>query len=76
MALQGSGWEGYNFKTGNIEDMFEAGIIDSAAVGESVLLDSVSLAYLLLDIDVAIMRVSRNNESNAEVDRIQQSYRI
>jgi chaperonin GroEL (HSP60 family) len=30
--------------------MFKMGIIDSAAVGESVLLDSVSLAHMLLDI--------------------------
>jgi len=30
--------------------MFEAGIVDSAVVGESVLLDSVSLAHMLLDI--------------------------
>lgn len=33
MTLRGSGWEGYNFVTGKIVDMFEAGIIDSAAVG-------------------------------------------
>lgn len=40
--------------------MFEAGVIDSAGVGESVLVDSVSLATLLLDIQVSIVRDSPN----------------
>lgn len=55
-ALSGEGWEGLNFKTGAIEDMFEAGVVDSALVGESVLVDSVSLAQLLLDVRVCIVR--------------------
>jgi chaperonin GroEL len=76
MALRGTGWEGYNFKTGKIEDMFEAGIIDSAAVGQSVLIDSISLARLLLDIEVSIVRKTKNVESNAEVDEIQSSYKL
>lgn len=44
--------------------MFQAGIIDSAAVGENVLIDSISLAKILLDIDVCIVRNDKNNESN------------
>lgn len=32
-ALRGEGWEGYNFKTQKLEDMFDAGIFDSAIVG-------------------------------------------
>lgn len=75
-TLRGTSWEGYNFKTGEIEDMFAAGVIDSAAVGESVLIDSVSLAYMLVDIEVSIVRDSLNIESSAEVDKIQASYRL
>jgi chaperonin GroEL (HSP60 family) len=41
--------------------MFEAGIVDSAAVGESVLIDAVSLAHMMLDIEVCIIRDSLNN---------------
>lgn len=67
-ALGGSRWEGYNFKSGKLQDMFEAGVIDSAGVGESVLLDSVSLASVLLDIQVSIVRDSLNIESNKEAD--------
>ena len=37
--------------------MFQVGIVDSAAVGESVLIDSVSLAHLLIDIEVSIVRI-------------------
>lgn len=75
-ALGGLGWEGYNFKTGKLEDMFEAGVIDSAGVGESVLLDSVSLATVLLDVQVSIVRGSLNSESNKEADEIEKSYRL
>ena len=37
--------------------MFSVGIIDSAAVGESVLIDSISLAHMLIDIEVSIVRI-------------------
>jgi len=56
--------------------MFEAGIVDSAVVGESVLLDSVSLAHMLLDIEVAVMRADRNSETTAEAEMIQRQYRL
>ena len=48
--------------------MYEAGVIDSAAVGENVILDSVSLAHLLLDIEVCIVRNDKNNEGSEEVN--------
>lgn len=54
--LSGENWEGYNFRTGKIEDMFMANVVDSVTVGKSVLIDSVSLGHLLIDIDVAVMR--------------------
>jgi chaperonin GroEL (HSP60 family) len=36
--------------------MFEAGVVDSAIVGESVLVDSISLAQMLLEVRVCIVR--------------------
>jgi hypothetical protein len=40
--------------------MFEAGVVDSAIVGESVLVDSVSLAQLLLDVRACVVRRQDN----------------
>lgn len=51
--------------------MLEVGIVDSAAVGESVLLDSVSLAQMLIDIQVSVMRVDPNISSEAEVAAVE-----
>lgn len=56
--------------------MFEAGVIDSAIVGENVLVDSISLSHMLLDISVCVMRQSLNNESSEEVNQIQSTYQI
>lgn len=41
--------------------MFKVGVVDSAIVGESVLVDSISLSHMLLDISVCIVRNSLNN---------------
>ena len=45
-----------NFSSGRLEDMWSAGVLDSAMVGESVLVDSVSLAQMLLEVRVCIVR--------------------
>ena len=61
--LEGKDWEGFNFKTMKNEDMYEAGVIDSVNVSKNALIDSVSLAIMLIDIEVAVVRASKNVDS-------------
>jgi chaperonin GroEL (HSP60 family) len=75
-ALGGVGWEGFNFKTRKIEDMLVAGVIDSAIVGESVLVDAVSLGRMLLDISVCVVRASRNIENKKEIEQLSSQHKI
>ena len=56
--------------------MFSVGVIDSAIVGESVIIDSVSLAHTMMDVETGVVRASRNNESNELVNQIEAGYKI
>jgi chaperonin GroEL (HSP60 family) len=45
-----SGWEGYDFHHNRYVDMYEAGIVDSVTVVRNCIIDSVSLAGMLLSL--------------------------
>lgn len=64
-----------NFKSGRLEDMWSAGVVDSAMVGESVLVDSVSLAQMLLEVRVCIVR-SQPREGDEDAKSISKSYKL
>jgi chaperonin GroEL (HSP60 family) len=50
-----------------MEDMLVAGVIDSAIVGQSVLVDAISLGRMLLDISVCVVRDSPNIDNKKEI---------
>jgi chaperonin GroEL (HSP60 family) len=64
-----------NFRSGRLEDMWSAGVVDSAMVGESVLVDSVSLAQMLLEVRACIVR-REPRESDRDAKEISKSYRL
>ena len=45
-----SGWEGFNFKSKKYEDLWESGVIDSSLVSKNCVIDSVSIASMLLSL--------------------------
>ena len=55
--------------------MFEAGIIDSLNVGKSVIIDSLSLATVLVDVEAAIIR-SDKNINNVSLKRLNSKFTL
>lgn len=55
--------------------MFEAGIIDSANVAKSVIIDSLSLCNVLVEVSVGISRID-SNFSNISLKDLNKKYQL
>lgn len=59
-----TGWEGYDFRNKRYCDMHEAGIVDSVKVVRNCIIDSVSLAGMLLSLEMGIVQDTKYVESD------------
>lgn len=55
--------------------MFEAGIVDSANVAKSAIIDSLSLCNVLIEVSVGISRIDKNI-SNVSLKDLNAKYKL
>lgn len=56
--------------------MFETGIIDSVEVCRNVLIDSISLASQLIDVEIGIIRIEGESRKLMKLDEIKKKYTL
>lgn len=56
---------GYNFKTGNLEDLFEAGIVDPFKVTRLALENAFSIASTIITLEAVVVEIKEEKEKQA-----------
>ncbi len=72
--LESKGWIGYNIKSEKHEDMFECGIVDSVEVCKNVIIDSISLASQLIEVEIGVIRVESDIDNLMDLKTIKRKY--
>ena len=74
--FESNGWVGYNIKTDRHEDMFETGVVDSVEVCRNVIIDSISLASQLIEVEIGVIRTETDSKDLMDLKTIKQKYSL